>query len=149
MKVDSLNLHEYNIEEKKAAIIEIMGEQDLLIHPFYFKHEHHNVLRLCFDDVDTELTVKLLGNIKDSREYIPVIPMNEGQGKRIVEFVEANQDANVFIVHCAAGFSRSGAVAKFIDEAINEDSTVFNQNNKCIKPNQRILSILRMIYLAY
>lgn len=137
---------EENVEARPGAIIEIMGEQDLRFLPFYFKHEHHNVLRLTFDDVDERLDIKLFGEPQDDgREYIPVVPMSEEQAKLIIKFVEANENAKVFFVHCAAGISRSGAVAKWIDQKFNEDDTVFNVNNPHIIPNQRILSILRKL----
>lgn len=137
---------EENIEERLGAIIEIMGEQDFMFFPFYFKHEHHNVLRLTFDDVDERLDVKLFGEPQDNgREYIPVVPMSEDQAKLIIKFVEANENAKAFFVHCAAGISRSAAVAKWIDQKFNTDDTIFNVNNPIIKPNQRILSILRKL----
>lgn len=142
--LDYVGITDDNVESKdKTALIEIMGEQYLLIHPFYFKKDHSNVIRLVFDDVDEPLHVPLLGDVPDEREYIPVVPMNEEQGKLIVEFVKANQNVGTFIVHCAAGVSRSGAVAKFITEYFGGEDKDFYKLNPYTKPNQRILTILR------
>lgn len=65
--------------------------------------------------------------------------------KRIVDFVNKHKDKSVFIVHCSAGISRSGAVAtfirdKFIDE-INKEK--FNLENKYIQPNIYVLRRLK------
>lgn len=132
-----------NVETKKSALIEIMGEQDLLSAPFHFKEDHPNVLRLLFDDVDEPLHIPLLGEFADGREYIPVVPMSMEQGKKIVDFVKVNKDVYNFIVHCAAGISRSGAIAKFINEYFGGDEWHFKHLNPHTKPNIRILSILR------
>lgn len=139
------------VEKKTAScIIEIMGEQDLLCFPFWFKKDHPNVLRLLFDDVDEPLHIKLFGEPEDGMDRIPVVPMNEHQGKQIVKFVEDNKDKNSFIVHCAAGISRSAAVAKYINYRFNEeeDDYLFNKNNPHIRPNQRIFSMLKEIYFT-
>lgn len=135
-----------NIENfKEDCIIEIMGEQDLLVHPFYFKNDNHNVLRLLFDDVDTELTAPLLGDIRDDREYIPVVPMSEVQAHLILRFIEFNKEAKRFFIHCAAGISRSAAVAKFVAEYFNVPNKAFDEMNPSIQPNIRILLMLRRL----
>lgn len=134
-----------NVETKKSALIEVMGEQDLLSAPFHFKEDHPNVLRLLFDDVDEPLHVPLLGEFADGREYIPVVPMTEEQGKQIVDFVKANKDVHNFIVHCAAGISRSGAIAKFINEYFDGEEFHFRHLNPYAMPNGRILNILRTL----
>lgn len=139
-----------NVESKKSAIIEIMGEQDLLKMPFWFKQDHSNVLRLIFDDVDEPLKIWSIGHPDDDeREYIPVVPMSEEQGKLIVEFVKANFEASSFIIHCTAGISRSAGVAYFINEFINEcfgkTDEWFRQINPHTSPNQRIINILRKL----
>ena len=141
--LEMTKIDDSNIEEANTAIIEIMGEQDLLFFPFYFKRDHPNVLRLLFDDVDERLDIKLFGEPEDEREYIPVVPMSESQGLQIVDFLIKNAEKKQFIVHCAAGVSRSGAIASFIREYFNEDEDLFNRKNPYIKPNIRILSILR------
>lgn len=138
--LDIAKVDDTNIETKNSAIIEVMGEQDLLFFPFYFKQDHHNVLRLLFDDVDEPLTTTLLG---DGRDVIPVVPMTEEQGKLIVDFVRANKDKGNFIVHCTAGISRSGAITKFINEYLDGEESDYWVLNPHTRPNARILNILR------
>lgn len=142
--LDYASITDDNVESKdKTALIEIMGEQDILSAPFYFKKDHPNVIRLMFDDVDEPLHVSLLGDVPDEREYVPVVPMSEEQGKLILDFVKKNDSVGNFIVHCAAGVSRSGAVAKFITEYFGGEDKDFYKLNPYTKPNQRILTILR------
>jgi predicted protein tyrosine phosphatase len=133
-----------NIESRTSAIIEIMGEQDLLGMPFYFKEDHPNVIRLIFDDVLEDLQViKIAGYGGDTREYIPVVVMKEEQGRQIVKFVRTNEKAVNFIIHCAAGVSRSGAVAKFINEVFGGTDREFHFLNPYVKPNYVVLNMLR------
>lgn len=138
-KIDDTNIGE---KGKNSAVIEVMGEQDLLFFPFYFKQDHPNVLRLLFDDVDTPLTTSSLG---DGRDVIPVVPMTEEQGQLIVDFVRANKDKQNFVVHCAAGISRSGAIAKFIVEYFDGEEWYYQHLNPHTMPNSRILNILRRL----
>lgn len=143
--MDVAAINDTNVGTKKSALIEIMGEQDLLSAPFHFKEDHPNVLRLVFDDIDEPLHVPLLGEFVDGREYIPVVPMTEEQGRQIVDFVKANKDAYNFIVHCAAGISRSGAIVKFINEYFDGEEWYFRHLNPHTRPNARILNILRRL----
>ena len=64
--------------------------------------------------------------------------------KKIVDFVNKHKDKSVFMVHCSAGISRSGAVATFIrNKFINEiDKEKFNSENKYIQPNLYVLKRL-------
>lgn len=140
--LDVAKIDDTNIEEKKSAVIEVMGEQDLLFFPFYFKQDHPNVLRLLFDDVDEPLTTSLLG---DGRDVIPVVPMTEEQGKQIIDFVRTNKDMHNFVIHCAAGISRSGAIAKFINEYFDGEEWYYWELNPNTRPNARILNILRKL----
>lgn len=141
-------LDDSNIETKKSALIEIAGEQDAL-EMLYFKQDHSNVLRILFDDVDEPYKVYIMGElsagqvIEDEREYRMVVPMSVEQGKQILEFVKKHRDATNFIVHCAAGISRSGAVAKFITEYFGGDDRGYVFLNPHTQPNSRILKILR------
>lgn len=49
--------------------------------------------------------------------------INDDQARRIVSFIDSNKDKRI-VVHCWAGVSRSGAIAKFINEhlGINDAS---------------------------
>ena len=75
------------------------------------KKNHINVLNLEFDDVteDTEFNGHLLK------------AMTEEQAQKCVDFIENNIGKHIYI-HCRAGISRSGAIAKFIVEFYNENN---------------------------
>lgn len=131
-----------NVESKDAAFIEIMGEQDLFRMPCHFKRNHPNVLRIFFDDVDEVIYPADLsgwGGIE------PLIPMTPEQGREIFNFIVANAGKAQFVVHCAAGISRSGAVAQFITEHFGGSFADFKKLNYWTHPNQRILNILRKL----
>lgn len=65
--------------------------------------------------------------------------------RKIVKFVNKHKDKDIWIVHCSAGISRSGAVATFIkDKFINDiDKQNFYRENKFINPNLYILNKLK------
>jgi len=137
-------LDDDNVEKRgKACFIEICGEQDLLHMPHWFKRDHPNVLRLEFDDVEEPLQVHRLG--EDGREYIPVVPITEAQGKAVLAFVERNREADICIVHCAAGVSRSGAIAQWISEYNGISYETFKMLNRHTIPNEEVLRVLRKL----
>lgn len=141
MKFNGLN--DENVEDRTTmCLIEICGEQDLLYLPHHFTRDHPNVLRLLFDDIDEVTEVKYL----DERESKNLYPMTEEQGQQIIDFLVHNRDVQTCIVHCAAGISRSGAVATFIKETFGMHEDVFRLNNRHIHPNHKVLSILRKLY---
>ena len=57
--------------------------------------------------------------------------------KNIVDIINKHKDKSVFIIHCSAGISRSGAVATFLyDKFLSEiDKEQFRRENKYIRPN--------------
>jgi predicted protein tyrosine phosphatase len=65
--------------------------------------------------------------------------------KKIVDFVNKHKNKSVFMVHCSAGISRSGAVATFIRDKFTDeiDKEKFNFENKYIQPNLYILKRLK------
>lgn len=62
---------------------------------------------------------------------------------RVVDFINANSDKSNFVVHCSAGISRSGAVARWIAEKFEVNSKDFYKNNPYIQPNLYILKRLK------
>ena len=146
MKCYSLGLYDYNVEnDNNHAFISIIGTdgcrkyhlEDEETH--WFKKNHINVLNLEFDDVteDTEFNGHLLK------------AMTEEQAQKCVDFIENNIGKHIYI-HCRAGISRSGAIAKFIIEFYNENNIYnvsdFKFYNKRINPNNHVLSLLKRIY---
>lgn len=82
---------------KDTAIISICDTNGSMVH--WFKDQHHNVLNIDFDDNEHPIP------------GAPIYAMTEAQAKKIVDFYEKNINVDNFIVHCAAGISRSAAVA--------------------------------------
>lgn len=72
---------------------------------------------------------------------------SDSELKRIVDFINKHKDKKVFIVHCSAGISRSGAVVRYISEKFFDevDFNFFKQNNKQIQPNLYILKTLKKL----
>lgn len=100
----------------------------------YFIEEKSNVLILHFDDVSEDLMHPEHGLIK---------AMDEGQAERVIKFLEANKGAKKLLVHCAAGVSRSGAVAQFVNDYYGGDKEYFKRNNKYILPNPHVFALLK------
>lgn len=139
--MDYAGITDDNVEEKtKTAIIEITGEQDMKYVPFYFKKDHFNVLRLLFDDIEVDTDVQFLDGTGKGK----LITMSLNQGKQIVQFIKENEHVNNFIVHCAAGVSRSGSVAKFIAEYFNIEDAQFELLNPYVSPKLGFLQTLRL-----
>ena len=96
--------------------------------------DHDNYISLNFDDITEEEQKS---------------PTNKGQTKvisdedieKIVEFVKKHKD-KTFIVHCAAGISRSGAVGLFINDYFGYDYKEFKKDNPYIIPNRYIYNKL-------
>lgn len=67
--------------------------------------------------------------------------------QKIVDFTNKHKDKKVFVIHCSAGISRSGAVAVFIrDKFLPEiDKEHFKKENKHIAPNLYILKRLKFL----
>ena len=72
---------------------------------------------------------------------------NDNELKNIVDFINKHKDKSVFIVHCSAGISRSGAVTTFLyDKFLSEiDKEQFRRENKYIRPNLYILNRLKSL----
>lgn len=69
---------------------------------------------------------------------------------KIINFIDRHDDKTLFIVHCSAGVSRSGAVVtyikdKFIDKMSTLDRERFLRDNRNIQPNLYILNRLKVL----
>lgn len=99
--------------------------------------------------IDNFLQVKMWDIEKDLFENneLKYEKPSEKELKRIVEFINKHKDKTVFIVHCSAGISRSGAVATFIKEKFMSevDKENFMKENKFIQPNLYILNRLKLL----
>lgn len=91
-----------------------------------------DILRLEFDDVeDTDLSW--------------VQPIDESDAARIVKFTDKykNPKSN-WLIHCAAGISRSTAVAEFLTEYIDY-AKIVDVENPPSDPNQYVKYMLRKV----
>jgi predicted protein tyrosine phosphatase len=103
-----------------------------------------------FDEsLDNFLQVKMWDIEEDAYEdgKIRYEKPNTEELQKIVNFVNRHKDKSVFVVHCSAGISRSGAVATFIyDKFFKEtDREKFMRENKHIRPNLYILNKLKSL----
>jgi len=99
--------------------------------------------------IDNFLQVKMWDIEKDlfENDELKYEKPSENELQRIVEFVNKHKDKSVYIVHCSAGISRSGAVATFIKEKFlsEVDKEKFMKENKFIQPNLYILNRLKSL----
>lgn len=68
--------------------------------------------------------------------------------ERIIDFIEDHKNKQVFIIHCSAGISRSGAIARYLLHRFHNeiDSKKFYKENKFIQPNLYIFYRLKEIF---
>jgi predicted protein tyrosine phosphatase len=100
----------------------------------YFKMDHDNVIRFQFDDVSNEMEISPTNKNK-------CYPISEDQANRLFKFIKKHKNRS-FLVHCAAGISRSGAIGQFINDYLNLDKGRFLMNNPHILPNGHISRLL-------
>jgi predicted protein tyrosine phosphatase len=104
-----------------------------------FRHNHHNVLCLKFDDVEEDLQVS-----PTNKEMTKAF--TEKDARRIIKFLESNTSVNTLVVHCAGGISRSGAVGQFALDYLNGDKESFKINNSHITPNAKVVRTLNQVH---
>jgi predicted protein tyrosine phosphatase len=132
------DLNDSNVEEKAVGVAMISINDTIGAWSVsWFNEDHSNVLRLWFDDVETDLQVSPTNPEKCSA-------FTEEQAHQIIEFIDRNKDKN-FFVHCSAGISRSGAVGTFILDYLQGDKDHFKQMNSHISPNAHISRTLNKI----
>lgn len=72
----------------------------------------------AFTEIDTYSYITL--SFPDNEQGIP-----SDEAQRLVDFIKTHPDKD-FIVHCFMGISRSGAVAKFINEYYDMNDVILN-----------------------
>lgn len=124
------------VKREKVSFISILNPGDDRI----FKKNHKNVLTVSFWDV----SVKNVENLS---------PITTKQAQEIVEFIMSRlKKTEMFLVHCSAGISRSGAVATFIMNLLQEmeysrdRAEDFKKSNPQIIPNVYVKEILQKTY---
>jgi len=131
--IDDSNVEEKILGTALISINDTMGDWSVS----WFNEDHPSVLRLWFDDVETDLEVS------------PTNPQTCSaftgeQAKRVFDFIKENAHKN-FIVHCSAGISRSGAVGTFILDYLMGDKDHFKKTNPHIHPNGHISRLLNKL----
>ena len=90
------------------------------------------LLRIKFDDID---------NVPRNAKYEDKVVFNEEHAKKIADFVKEHLvDAELIVINCEAGRSRSAGVAMALHKWIEGGRGIFNRE---FSPNQRVYSILR------
>lgn len=84
-------------------------------------------IKLCFSDLYESEKTYIIG-----KGYETFNPPSKKQAKQLVNFLVKNKGKNV-IVNCAAGVSRSGAVAKFCEQSLGYKWDEFGKSNHDIK----------------
>jgi len=147
-------LSDKNIEQwTELAIISIGNSfEDELADDIYangpsshwFKFTHANVLNLDFDDIAAPEGWKELSKCG---QYIL---FDENMAHQIADFVEANKNATVWLVHCSAGVSRSGAVSKWLKDWLEHRHGIKanNVDGRYAYPNPYVLMILDRLFLS-
>lgn len=104
----------------------------------WFKCLHRNVLNLDFDDITAPDEWKSLSKCS---QYVL---FNEDMALQIADFVEKNRSVAVWIVHCSAGVSRSGAVSRWLKNWLEYKYNISasNVDGKYALPNPYVLKIL-------
>ena len=137
IKYNNIDSEFIDLIKNRFAFISINDSDGDYFHKPIFDKDYDNFITLYFDDITSE----------DAKS-----PTNKGKtkmfsiedAKKIVSFVKKNCGKN-FIVHCAAGISRSGAVGTFINDFCQYNYENFRNNNRGIIPNQFIYSTLKKV----
>jgi predicted protein tyrosine phosphatase len=102
----------------------------------WFRHDHKNVIRLFFDDIEEHDPVL---SDENSRKKLKLFDMN--QARRIVEFAKQFDHRCEVTVHCLAGVSRSGAVGTFFVRRFQVPEENFI-HGKELHPNGLVMRLL-------
>lgn len=131
-----------NVEKKasKAAFISILdsGDSDPEAASF-FPEDRSNVKTLFFDDVEKDMQIPEIGTgrIRHIKAF------TEHQAEELLAFIKQNANKSLFIIHCTAGISRSGAVGQFICDYFSCNPVEFRQANPNILPNNLVSRLLK------
>jgi predicted protein tyrosine phosphatase len=104
-----------------------------------FSEDTPSRITLSFHDIDP----KAFGSPADYADYLP---LSESDAVKIIEFIKRNHahhGKQVLYVNCMAGISRSGAVARFVLDALGLDRRQFLKDNPQIMPNGHVLHLLK------
>ena len=128
----------------------------------WFRYQHRNVLNLTFDDITAPEKWQLMSaSAKRPAGDAPIengIPdsdcvlFDEEMARQIVQFVEDNHRAEIWIVHCSAGVSRSGAVSRWLKDCLKFKYGIEadNVDGRYAVPNAYVLRMLdKVLYRLF
>lgn len=130
------NLSDKNVEEKTDVAFISINDTHGAWSQSWFDQDHPNVIRLWFDDVENDTDKFSPTNTEGVKAF------TVEDATRLRNFIKDNKDKKVFIVHCSAGISRSGAVGQFICDFFRCDRQEFLNDNPFIHPNGRVTRML-------
>jgi len=118
------------------ALISIYSMKELISTPQRIQNLKEikciDYLNLKFSDIEKEKKGEIL--------------FNEDHAKKIFELInKVKNKAEILIIHCQAGISRSGAVGLFLCRALGLNEGLFWLWNPRIYPNNHVLNVLGKI----
>lgn len=130
------DINDNNVEslKEKVCFISINDTINTQETP-YFKNRHYNTINLFFEDIEKD-TETLFGIAK---------AFTDEQANIIYDFLIDNHSCQLFIVHCTAGISRSGAVGEFINNFFEQNYNEFKKINPHTRPNVLVLAKLNRL----
>jgi predicted protein tyrosine phosphatase len=106
------NITDNNVENfKEEFFISIISSGGPMSVPVFLQ-DHTNVLTIQFDDVDAD--IRKWG--RDIQDYVEAKTITESQASILVRFMDFIPNYSRVNIHCVYGISRTGAVAKFLQE---------------------------------
>jgi len=115
----------------RVAVVTIASERYEHLHfPQSLVASLSGLLRLTFTDL-----------------FDPAEPntFTEEQARQLVAFVDSRREVPFWFVNCAAGVSRSGAVALWLCRYLGHDEEQFWNDNPNVLPNRLVLSTLERV----
>lgn len=105
-------------------------------------------ISLHFWDITDKSYKEVNKKYPNSEKAKSLVLFNDEHANNIIQLIDLAQEDtidSVLVVHCAAGISRSGAVATFACDYCRLDYAEFLKNNPCLYPNQFVLRTLHRI----
>jgi predicted protein tyrosine phosphatase len=139
------NVHANSLPKyKKAILISLNGNDEEFLTPEQIttlkdSYRIDNVLSLRFDDIGGYIWESIV--TRKGLDRSKFIHMTESDANQITEFIK-DTDADLLIVHCHAGISRSSAIGSAIACDLDLPSSDFLELNPNIEPNPIILDIM-------